>query len=250
MNLPALETNAVTHCTNRCAACSHFAPVLPPSYLDPADLERDLKVLAKVLHVGLFKVLGGEPLLHPKLTQLLQVARASGIADQVGILTNGSRLEQAPEILWSALDFVQVQVYPGKLTRAQQAWMRDAGKHYGVSVELRPLGRFYKTLRREPRPVVETFSYFKECYNAHNCTAVERGYLYRCPQSIFIPPVVCKASNHAEGLKLDARLTETGVRDFLESEMPRQSCQWCSRDDEYFEWHETTKAKWLEESSV
>ena len=50
---------------------------------------RDLAVARDVLRPRYFKLVGGEPLLHPRLPELLDVARASGIAEVYSVTTNG-----------------------------------------------------------------------------------------------------------------------------------------------------------------
>ncbi len=100
----ALEAHAVDHCNLRCVHCCTLSPRLAERFLDPRELERDLALAARVLRPAIFKLTGGEPLLHPGLTELLDVARASGISPQLSLTTNGLLLERQPDALFERLD--------------------------------------------------------------------------------------------------------------------------------------------------
>ena len=74
----ALETHVVEHCNLRCANCCTLSPELPSWWVDPDELRRDLERAAGALRPHVFKLTGGEPLLHPELLRCLDAARASG----------------------------------------------------------------------------------------------------------------------------------------------------------------------------
>lgn len=48
--------------------------------MEPEDLRRDLELARRVLAPCIFKLVGGEPLLHPRLLECLRIARESRIA--------------------------------------------------------------------------------------------------------------------------------------------------------------------------
>src|SRR4051812_10270641 len=78
-----LELPIVRHCNLSCRACTHLSPIVPRQCTDPAEIARDLATLSRHYHVRCARVMGGEPLLHPRLIELLTVIRASGIADRI-----------------------------------------------------------------------------------------------------------------------------------------------------------------------
>src|SRR5207253_2785451 len=66
---------------------------------------------AGVLRPSIFKLTGGEPLLHPELLGCLDAARDSGIAEQLSITTNGFLLPRAPDALFERIDRLTLSHY-------------------------------------------------------------------------------------------------------------------------------------------
>ncbi|HEY3952561.1 MAG TPA: hypothetical protein VGM53_04240, partial [Streptosporangiaceae bacterium] len=73
----AFVVNVTEHCNLRCRSCAHLSPVLPKHFVDPGSLCSDLTALSKSYRVNVLKILGGEPLLHPDLPEVLLAARES-----------------------------------------------------------------------------------------------------------------------------------------------------------------------------
>src|SRR5688500_20260612 len=107
----SLEAHVVDHCNLTCAECCSLSPFLPAWFADPADLERDLSRARKVLAPSVFKLVGGEPLLHPRLLDLVAVARRSEIASRISITTNGLLLGRMPDALFRAIDALTISLY-------------------------------------------------------------------------------------------------------------------------------------------
>src|SRR5207237_200303 len=98
-----LEVNATRHCNFRCHHCNHVSAFASAYFMEPSVLAHDLLPLSNVLRVRQFIVQGGEPLLHPKVGDLLRIAYASGIGAQTAILTNGKLLPMTKDCFWEAL---------------------------------------------------------------------------------------------------------------------------------------------------
>lgn len=96
----ACEINVVEHCNLSCRGCSHLSPIAPKYFVDPQSLLRDLTMLARVYQVDFVRLLGGEPLLHPNLTAVMDTIEASGIASRICLVTNGLLLSRMDEHLW------------------------------------------------------------------------------------------------------------------------------------------------------
>ena len=78
----SLEAHLVDHCNLRSAHCCTLSPEFPARLVDPAALQRDLALAAGALRPHVFKLTGGEPLLHPDLPACLRAARGSGISER------------------------------------------------------------------------------------------------------------------------------------------------------------------------
>jgi GTP 3',8-cyclase len=241
------ETDIVAHCNNRCAGCNRFTALREPWFMDPDALAHDLALLGKIATADKYIIIGGEPTLHPQLARIIRVVRASGIAPLVEMWTNGQLLDRMSDEVWRLLDSIVVDFYPGKVSREKQAAIRQKARDMGVALDVDHVGRFYRVYRAEPR--TNAAEYFAGCPFADHCFKVGNGHIYRCPQSSIMPGLLLGLPEHVDGIALEG-LTEDGLRAFLESKEPRRSCFHCVRDEALFDWHETTREKWLAESSI
>src|SRR5262245_25034557 len=108
----SLEVHIVDHCNLRCWGCCSLSPYLPKWRITSADLERDLRLARRVFAPQIFKLVGGEPLLHPDIDACLDIARQSGIAPVVSVTTNGFLLPRVSERFWQLTQALTVSLYP------------------------------------------------------------------------------------------------------------------------------------------
>ena len=83
------EINVVDHCNFSCRSCRHLSPVCKPSCVDPQQVYEEFSNLSQFYRSRTLKVLGGEPLLHPNIDDVLSALRDSQISDSLIVSTNG-----------------------------------------------------------------------------------------------------------------------------------------------------------------
>ena len=95
---PKLDVQVCDHCNLRCAGCLHFAPLAPERFLDLGEYERDLRRLAAIEGFGGYfesiVLMGGEPLLHPQVADVVSVTRAILPDENITLCTNGLLLKR------------------------------------------------------------------------------------------------------------------------------------------------------------
>lgn len=187
----AVEISAVRHCNISCSACSHASPSMRPSFADPGHVERDLAALSEWIEVEHVRVLGGEPLLHPQLTELLQAVRRSGLGKRRRLITNGVRLAEQPDDVWAELEEVHVSVYPNTakhLIRARPVIMR-AAERTGTMLVFKHFDHFRIPFRHPEDHPELTQAIYETCLigNRWRCLSIESGRIFRCPQSMLNP---------------------------------------------------------------
>ena len=96
--LPYLECAIVGHCNLNCKGCSAIANIRKEQYVSVKEFEKDLIGL-KRLYSGIkyFKLLGGEPLLHPDLTEFLKMARGYFPDAELVVHSNGLLVPEMEE---------------------------------------------------------------------------------------------------------------------------------------------------------
>ena len=117
IRVEAFELHVVEHCNLRCTACCNMSPYMAEHTLSVAHIEAMCRTMVEHLDVDVFKIMGGEPLLHPEITEVLRAIRRSGISETVRLFTNGLLLHTMDDEFWAALDELTISNYtsaPGK----------------------------------------------------------------------------------------------------------------------------------------
>lgn len=244
-----LEVIVAAHCNLRCRACAYLSPVMPAATVAPAQIQRDLTLLARSYHALEARVLGGEPLLHPELVAVLQAIRVSGVSDTIRVITNGLLLARMPADFWNLADEISVSMYPGRQLDedAIATAARTAEKH-GVRLRLKYFHYFresYTELGTGDSRLVERIYRTCQMANVWRCNTVLNGHLYRCPQSAFIPSIIHRPGS-GDGLPItDSPAFTRRLLDFLESPEPLDACANCLGSvGRLFRHTQTPRAAW------
>jgi MoaA/NifB/PqqE/SkfB family radical SAM enzyme len=233
---PALEVNVVDHCNLRCANCDHFSPVAAPNFLDATELHNDLVALAKVLVIRELQLVGGEPLLHPGLLELVEVARSSGLARQITLITNGVLLHRADPRLFELLDGLWISRYPGVVQRYDETHLRSLAQEYGIWIWIKDTPTFGRKHLNRPNDddALVQHIYFS-CLDAHiySCHTVHQGRYYKCPPSVYMRQRLGRKgikfeNSSADSVPLhDNPNLRADIARFIASDVPLQACRWC-----------------------
>jgi len=104
---PKLDVQVCDHCNLRCAGCLHFAPLAEEHFLDLEEYEHDLERLAGIEGVagyfGAIVLMGGEPLLHPGIVDVMRTTRSFLPDERVSLCTNGLLLRRMDDEFCDAL---------------------------------------------------------------------------------------------------------------------------------------------------
>jgi hypothetical protein len=230
-----LETNVTIACQHRCIACNHFVPLqtrrFKESMLAPETLARDLAHFARVARVDAWGALGGEPLLHPRLGDLLEVVRQSGITPVVEVWTNGGLVLHVDPALWDLVDRLVVSVYPGKMTDGELAAVAALCEARGVELLVKDERRypnFTRLLERAPTDGATTLEKYRACWFKTYSRVLDNGFFYKCCTSPFVGPLLQGRPWGSDGLRVDEGLTERALLDFLADQQPLVACRLCA----------------------
>jgi hypothetical protein len=228
------ELNVVDHCNLTCVDCNHASPAVKKRQVKPETVFRDFSILAKVFRPRVVKVLGGEPLLHPNIISVIEALRASGICEQIRLVTNGLLLPRMPGEFWNVLDELEISIYPdSKIDENFLAFCKNKAIEYSLKLEVFYFNEFRRTFSIPGYNDVELMRrIYRSCKIAHvwGCHVVQEGYFYKCPQSIYIPQMIrLPAEQHtADGIKInDSPEFMEDLYRYLVSPEPLQSCNHC-----------------------
>lgn len=241
----SLEYYVSLGCVNCCVGCSHGAPIRK-GLIDIGTFKVDVERMAKIVKIRRFALSGGEPLLHPQIEELIEIAKFLDIAKEIMVLTNGLLLDKQPESFWEKLDVLRVSRYPGQLKDKQIKEWKSHAEHYGAEFLCLDIPKFYKPFFNKPREEEDIIDLFKNCPYYNKCSAIYNGWYYPCSQASFYPEIVGLSKN-MDGLLIETLTPEKLVQE-SQKDIPLVSCHKCSYKQE-FSWKQTTKEKWLEDST-
>ena len=116
--LGLVEVAILDHCNLNCRGCFHFAPLAKERIIPLENIQSDLRRLSSLTAGRLtrLRIMGGEPLLHPDLLEILRTARGCFPRTVVSVLSNGVLLPTRKQGFWDVCRendiTVEVTKYP------------------------------------------------------------------------------------------------------------------------------------------
>ena len=149
------------------------------------DFRRDVERMAELFNheCDLFKLYGGEPLLHPEIITLMEIARKNFTSGRIWIYTNGILLVQQSPEFWKACHDYDVEVHVTRYNvDIHLPQVSELVKQYGVKFKYNsyPIENF-GTMHIDLSGKGNGRKNFYECHDANNCILLDYGKLYTCP---------------------------------------------------------------------
>lgn len=180
--LSQVEFHIVDHCNLNCAYCDHFTPLADKNFCKIEDIIEDFKKLKKIFdNIGKIFIVGGEPLLHPNLLDILEPLRNIYPKSEIVIITNGILLEKQDDNFFNALKKYNIALsmthYPLKID--YEGWIKklnDMGiKSYYFSLNRNKM----KKQNLNPKGNNDKKEAFSKCWEK-KCHFLRDGKLYIC----------------------------------------------------------------------
>jgi GTP 3',8-cyclase len=230
-----LEINVVHHCNMSCKGCSHLSPLMPEFFISPDTLFQDLSILSRYCRPARISLLGGEPLLHPDLVEIINIVRRTGITDKIRVVTNGLLLHKMPERFWQAVDEVHVSLYPSHPMKIKDlAVFKVHAKRNATTLGLRYQDYFSEFFLNT---VNTDNSLVKKIYMTCNapreacCHTLYEGRYYKCPKAVYIPMVYKEPPNlimAKDGIDIrrNGHLADE-LAEYITAKTPLAACRYC-----------------------
>ena len=194
-----IEIPITEHCNLNCKMCNYFAPLAKKQFYPLTNFRNDIKRLANLCEhkLGTLKIIGGEPLLHPNLIEILRISRETFQDNEIILVTNGTLLlhhENAKQgNIWDALKkfniWILLTVYPININVNA---IFDKANEYGVNIGIipnLPNPDSEKKLHKfvlDPLGKQEAFT-FINCGYFNSCvTMMQGGKIFPCPPAAHI----------------------------------------------------------------
>jgi len=237
-------------CNLNCVGCNAFAPIADNYILDTVGFEADCKRLLELCAgksgiIPQIHIAGGEPLLHPKLNEIIVIARSYFPQAKMKIVTNGVLLLKQKE------DFLEC---------CQQNNVDIIISHYPINLDIKSIrkkAKNYKIKIRYYRGVLPWFKMsldltggydaeknFRKCTAALNCVELRDGKIATCQY-------ILKMTYFKEYFKKDIDVLETDFIDIYKAKdideilefisRPVPFCRYCTLKYLPVEWEQSKK---------
>jgi len=243
------QMHIVDHCNLNCKGCGHFSPIAQTKYLDIEKFEKDMKQLADITNKNIARIdlLGGEPLLHPKIIEICNITRRY-TNGTIRIFTNGILLSKQPKEFWEScyknnisivISYYPININYDKVKKIANTYQVELIYNYKGPSE-RPW--FKPTIDFEGKQ--NKNKSFSRCSDANDCITFEDGKIATCGRPFHIKHFnaffnkniqihnedcydIYKIKSHKELMRLLAK--------------PIPFCRYCNRDATIITNWETSK---------
>lgn len=187
MRFTYFEIHLCEHCNLKCQSCDNFSSLAEEEFVDVDYFKKEMKQMSKVAghQINRIRLLGGEPLLHPRLTQLIKIARECFPNALLLLTTNAILLDKMSEEFWTTCDtnniVIEYTYYPLKLDRIKHL---ELAKKYNVSlIPFDNIPTEIKVSHRNPindKGDQDVYYNYEHCYQRWRCMSLKDGKLYPC----------------------------------------------------------------------
>jgi MoaA/NifB/PqqE/SkfB family radical SAM enzyme len=178
---------AVQHCNLNCKCCTAFSPIAEKSFLNVESYNTDMAKLAELTGnwLSTFYITGGEPLLHPQITDIFSIARQYFSETEIYFMTNGLLLLKMAENFWDTLGRNNITInlsrYPIHLDIDK---IREKAKLYtvrfdyvgGNDVPVKSMWKYPLDIEGK-QPLKRSYHL---CTQINRCVTMKDGIIYPC----------------------------------------------------------------------
>ena len=183
----SFEVSLVDHCNLNCRSCHAFAPLADEAYYDVQKLEKEFKRISELANgkIEFVRLLGGEPLLHPDLLEILDITGKYFEKKRIELITNAILLDKQSPDFWESCRKNNVKIcitkYPINLPFEK---IEKTGKKHGVEVRYFNLSS-NNGVKKMTKPTInpdggDPTENFGLCPISNACTALDNGKIYHC----------------------------------------------------------------------
>ena len=241
---PILDVHVVDHCNLNCASCNHFSPIAEKRFLSLEGYERDLKLLARMDGIDSFFdavfLMGGEPLLHPRIADIVFLTRRYLPTTDIYVSTNGLALASMPSGFWLACKEANAAIL---LTRypidVDYDGLLSLAKQYGVSAQAQGevvAGQQAFSFRRTPMDPSGTHDpslNYIHCPSGGYCLQLRDGRIYPCHRSAYMGTLNARfATSFSHEANDCLELADISSVDEIDAfrRTPKPACRYCAFD--------------------
>jgi len=235
--LDHLEFHVTEHCNLNCKGCTHFSNISGEKFTDCLHIQKRLERLNKIFgKIKKIKILGGEPLLHPEIVEILKITRKTVPFTDIIVITNGTLLPSMPDIFFKTCRendiSIEITVYPPLFNNIEKIIKNlDLFKvKYILSNRIFSFCGVLNTAGTSDKQKT-----FLNCTGKF-CSILKDDNIYMCAIAAYIGYFNKKFNAYlAEGEGINI-YTHTGKEILSYLKKPEETCRFCTNNFNYFKW--------------
>ncbi len=240
IQVETLEIHIAEHCNLKCSHCCTNSPYNDKRLLTLNEVEDACNKLVVYFRADVFKLLGGEPLLHPQLTEIIDIVKASGVSENIRIVTNGLLLHRMSDEFWQKIDQLTISNYASATIPEENITMFwKKARKYEVVLNVKYVDEFNEILLKKPTTNMKKIqAIYDDCWIRHRCLMVRNGVFFKCARAVYmdtykrklnLPKYPEEPNSYVEkdGIPINDPDFIKNAKKYLNDKRPLASCLYC-----------------------
>lgn len=232
-----LEFHLADHCNLNCVGCTHFSNISEPKFVDARMLENRFDRLNELIgYIYDVRILGGEPLLHPDIIDVLKITRKKFPFSKIELYTNGLLLDKMSEEFFTICKKNKILIYVSKYSVIENKInkIKEILSSYKVKYCVSPtIINFSANLN--PNGNTDKNIIFKNCIHK-DCTILKEDKIYLCPICAYIDKYnkyFNKNIAEPKGINIFS-CSSKELFNYLKT--AEETCRYCTNNTNYINW--------------
>ena len=234
--LEFIEFHLVDSCNLKCKGCTSFSNISKKSnFIDTRLLEIRLQKLTKLFTIETIRLLGGEPLLHPDINNILRTVRQCLGYSHIELFTNGILLNKMPQAFFETCYKNNINIvisqYPILKNKDE---IKQILSSFKINYSFSPI-IFSFSANLNPKGNSNKEETFKNCRHTYYKTLKEDN-IYICPICAYINQYneyFNKNIPIGNGINIYTNSTRK-IFNYLKK--PEETCKYCTNLTKYIDW--------------
>ena len=239
-----VEFEIVEHCNLNCKACSHFSNICEKKFVDARVIGSHFNKISKLFGFTYEAcILGGEPLLHPDIIDIIEYTRMRFPFSRIKLVTNGLLLDKMSDAFFKSCHKNKIQIFVTKYPPIENKIEKIKELLYKFKIKyfISPVVRTF-TAKLNPEGVLDKYETFKNCRH-RECTMLRDDKIYLCPICAYIDKYnkyFNKNIPEPKGINIYSSSAKQ-ILNYLKN--PEETCKYCTRISNYVDWCCSEKPK-------
>jgi organic radical activating enzyme len=235
-----IEVHLASHCNIRCNGCTHHSPFAKKRFYDIDQYQKDISALSKVADVNLLWLLGGEPLLHPRISDFFEKSKEIGFSKLNAISTNGLLLNKMGDRFFDNIDYIFVALYPSfeKNRGRLKDLLVSKSRLRNFTFNIISRSHFYQIDTDGNRRLSdeEAQKSYENCDRPKKGQFIEDGHFYKCMRPVSTGEYLRNRGYVEEipdfrvvdGVDIHQPLLKERIESYMASKKCLESCYYCT----------------------